>query len=79
MNVMTIIGIVLIVVGVIGLIFGGIAYSSKTNEIDIGSFKVQAKEKSQFPLSPVVSGAVATVGVALVIVGRARKRKGNSI
>ncbi len=75
MNTLTIIGIVLIVLGAIGLIYGGITSSSKTNVIDIGSFKVQADEKQQLPLSPIVSGAAASIGVALVIVGRSKRRK----
>jgi len=76
MNRLAIIGIVLIVLGAIGLIYGGIIYTSKTNVINIGDFKIEAYEKQHLPLSPIVSGAVASIGVALVIVGRGKRKSG---
>jgi hypothetical protein len=76
MNTLSIIGIILIILGAIGLIYGGITYTSKTNVLNIGDFKIEANEKQQLPLSPIVSGAVASLGIALVIVGRNRRKTG---
>ena len=78
MNTLTIVGIVLIIVGAVGLIYGGITYTDKTNVVNIGDFKIEANEKRQLPLSPIVSGAVASIGVALVIIGRSRRKTDQS-
>jgi len=78
MNSLTIIGIILIVLGAVGLIYGGITYTNKTNVLNIGDLKIEANEKRQLPLSPIVSGAVAGLGVALVIVGRSRRKTDQS-
>lgn len=70
MNVMTIVGVVLIVLGAVGLIYGGITYSSKTSVVDLGSLKIQADQKQQISLPPILSGVAVVVGIALVVVGR---------
>ncbi len=68
-----IIGVILIVVGAVGLIYGGITYSSHTSTLDFGGVKIQADQKHQIPLPPIVSGVVLVAGVIVVLVGR-RKR-----
>ena len=73
MKVWTIVGVTLIVIGAVGLIYGGITYSSRTNTLDFGSLKIQANEKQQLPLSPFVSGGILVTGIVVVLAGR-RKR-----
>jgi len=77
MSTTTVIGIVLIALGAVGLIYGGITYTTSSNVLDMGGMHVQVDEKKQVPLSP-IAGAVAVVaGVILVVVGR-RKHGGGS-
>ncbi len=72
----TLIGIILIVVGAIGLIYGGITYTSKKDVVDFGGVKVQAETKEQIPLSPILGGTAVIAGVILVVVGQRRTPRG---
>ena len=72
MNTLTLIGIILIVLGAVGLIYGGITYTSKKDVVDIGALKIQVDKKESIPLPPILGAAAVAVGVALVIVGRRR-------
>lgn len=72
----TLIGIVLIVIGAIGLIYGGITYTSKKDVVDFGSVKVQTETKEQIPLSPILGGTAVIAGVILVVFGQRRPSRG---
>ena len=78
MNIMTIIGIILVVLGVVGLIYGGITYTSSKNVVDVGSMHVQVDQTRQIPLSPIAGAAAVAVGVILIIVGRRRPARGGA-
>jgi hypothetical protein len=77
MNVMTIIGIILIVLGVVGLIYGGITYTSSKDVVDLGAVKLQVDQQKQIPLSPIFGAGAVAVGVILMLVGRRRKASGS--
>jgi hypothetical protein len=70
MNTLTLIGIILIVLGAVGLIYGGVTYISKKDVVDIGALKIQVDQKEHIPMPPIVGAAAVAVGVVLVIVGR---------
>lgn len=70
MNILTIIGIILIVLGVAGLIYGGITYTSSKNVLDVGSMHIQIDQKKQIPMSPIAGVAGAAIGVVLILIGR---------
>lgn len=72
MRIMTVIGIALIALGVIGLIYGGITYTSSENVVDMGSMHVQVDRTKHIPFSPIAGAAAVTVGVILMLVGRRR-------
>jgi uncharacterized membrane protein YidH (DUF202 family) len=79
MNIITIIGIILIGLGVVGLIYGGITYTSTKNVIDMGSVHLQVDQKKEIPLSPIAGAAAVAVGVILMIVGRRRSSSGSAL
>jgi hypothetical protein len=67
-----ILGIVLIVVGLVGIIFGGIQYDRKRTAVDLGPVDFQVTERKTIPVPP-IAGAVALVaGVAMMFVGGKR-------
>jgi Na+-transporting methylmalonyl-CoA/oxaloacetate decarboxylase gamma subunit len=66
-------GIVLIVLGILGFVFGGIAFTRKETVADIGPIEIQATEKECIPIAPIASGAAVVAGLVLVLAG-ARKR-----
>ena len=76
MNTLTLIGIILIVLGGVGLIYGGITYTSKKDVVDFGSVKIKTESKEQIPLSPILGGTAVVVGIVLVIVGQRRSPRG---
>ena len=70
---MRIVAIVLIVVGIIALAYGGISYTRREKVLDIGPIEATAERRETIPLPPVL-GAAALVGgvVLLVVAGRRR-------
>jgi hypothetical protein len=70
MKVMTIVGIVLIVLGAAGLIYGGITYTSSKDVVDVGSLHLQVDQQKHIPLSPIAGAGAIAVGVVLILVGR---------
>ena len=64
------IGIVLIVLGIVALIFGGISYTKKENVFDVGPIHATAEHKKTIPLPPLL-GAVSLIGgVILLVAGK---------
>jgi uncharacterized membrane protein len=73
MKPLTIVGIILIVLGVIALAYQGITYTTKERVVDIGPLKVDKEKEKTIPLPPVLGGVAVAAGVVLMIVG-ARSR-----
>jgi hypothetical protein len=73
MKPLSIAGLVLIVLGLGALAYGGITYKTRETVIDIGPIRATADQERTFPLPP-VAGIVAVVGgIALLMTGT-RKR-----
>lgn len=64
------IGLVLIVLGIIGLTYGGISWTRKDKVVDIGPIEVTADKHESVPLSPIAGGLCLAAGVALVFSAR---------
>ena len=72
MKAATVVGIVLIIVGIVALAYQGISYTTKDKVVDLGPLKVEAKHEKTIPLPPIVGVAALIGGVVLVAVS-ARK------
>lgn len=72
MRVMTIVGIVLIVMGLIGLVYGGITYTSREEKVDAGPLRITVDEEHRLPLSPIFGGISLLAGIVLLLAGRKR-------
>ena len=70
---MKIAGIVLIVIGIIALAYGGITYTTREKVLDIGPIEATAERQQTIPLPPLLGGLALAGGVALLIVGSRRK------
>ena len=79
MKPIVIIGTVLIVLGAVGLIYGGITYTSKRNVVDLGPIEVQVDQKKEIPLPPILGGAAVAVGIVLVFAGRRGMSRGRAV
>jgi hypothetical protein len=71
MSAVKIIGIVLIVAGVLGLVYGSFSYTKETHQAKLGPVELQVKEKETVNV-PVWAGvgAIAIGAVLLLVPGR---------
>ena len=67
MKVGTLVGLILIVLGAIGLIYGGITYTKKRDTVGLGPIEVTTTQKETVPISPIVGGVLLVAGLALVV------------
>jgi uncharacterized membrane protein YidH (DUF202 family) len=65
----TIVGILLIVVGIIGFVAGGFSFTHEKKDVDMGPVQIQHKQTKTVPISPILSAVALVGGVGLVIVG----------
>ena len=68
----TIIGILLIVVGVVGFALGGFSFTHKEKVLDVGPIEAHADKKESLPVPPIL-GALALVGGVVLLVTSARR------
>lgn len=66
---MKIVGILLIVLGIVALIWGGISYTREETLVDIGPIEATAETRETIPLPPVLGGLALIGGIALLIAG----------
>jgi hypothetical protein len=66
---MTIVGVVLILLGLAALVYQGVAYTSRETVVDIGPLHATADREKTLPLPPVVGIAALAGGVVLLIAG----------
>jgi len=69
----TVIGLVLIVIGIIGFAVGGVSFTHEKKAVDLGPVQIDKKEKESIPIPPILSAVALVGGIGLVIVG-ARSR-----
>jgi hypothetical protein len=69
----TIIGAILIVIGIIGFAVGGFSFTHEHQDAKIGPLDIEHKQTSTVPIPPILSGIALVGGIALVVVG-ARSR-----
>jgi hypothetical protein len=62
-------GIILIVLGLFGLAWGGFTYTTREKVVDIGPIHATRDEKHNVPLPP-IAGAAALVGGIVLLVAR---------
>ena len=72
MKLASLVGILLIVVGVIGLAVGGINYTRREKVIDIGPIQATAEKHERIPVSPIAGGLALAAGVVLLVAGNRR-------
>jgi hypothetical protein len=70
---MRVLGLVLIVLGIIGLAWGGITYTRRRDTVSLGPISATVQQKETFPISPVVGGVALLVGIGLLVAGGKRR------
>jgi hypothetical protein len=77
MNVATLVGLLLIILGAVAPIFEGISWTKRRESIQVGPIGATVEERETIPLSPVLGGVALVAGVALVVAGRRGRRQGS--
>jgi uncharacterized membrane protein YpjA len=72
MNAMKMLGIVLLVGGILGLVYGGFTYTKETHETTIGPIVLSVKDKETVNV-PIWAGVGAIVIGGLLLVSGSRK------
>ncbi len=63
-------GIILIVVGLFGLAWGGLTYTTRERVVDIGPIHASRDKNHTIPLPPMTGFLALIGGVALVVAGK---------
>lgn len=66
---MKIIGIVLVVLGILGLAYGGITWTTSEKVVDLGPLQVTHDKTRSLPLPPIAGGVCLIAGVVLLVSG----------
>lgn len=64
------IGIVLIVLGLLGVAYGGLTYTTKETVVDLGPIEATRDKKHTLPVPPVVGGLALLGGVVLLVTNK---------
>ena len=67
-----VVGIVLILLGIVGLSYNRITYTSKEKIVEIGPITATAEKEKSIPVSPVLGGLALAAGIGLIAVGYKR-------
>lgn len=73
MKTYTLIGIILIVIGVFAFAYHGFTYTTTEKVVDLGPLHVTAEKQKTIPLPPIIGGIALAGGVVLLVMGN---RKG---
>ena len=72
MKINTLLGIILIVVGIMAFAYQGITYTTREKVVDLGPVHMTAERTRTLPLTPIV-GAIALVGGIVLLVTGSKK------
>ena len=70
MKTYTMIGIILIVIGIIAFAYQGISFTTREKVVDLGPIQMTADKTRTIPLPPIVGGIALVGGIVLLVVGR---------
>ena len=65
-------GIILIVLGLVGLVWGGFSYTTREKVVDIGPIHATREKTHNIPLAPIGGALALAGGIVLLVVGRKR-------
>jgi hypothetical protein len=72
MKPIAIVGIVLIIIGVIALAYGGFSFTTSEKVAEVGPLRIEKDKTRTVPLPPILGGAALAGGIVLLIVGARR-------
>ena len=73
MKPITMVGILLVVLGVLALAFQGFNYNRQETVVNMGPMHVTTETHERLPLPPILGGLALAGGVVLLVVGAKQK------
>jgi hypothetical protein len=70
MKAKSIVGIVLILIGVVALAYQGFTYTTREKAVDLGPIQITAEKEHTVPLPPILGVAALVGGIVLLVTGR---------
>ena len=70
---MRILGIILIIAGALGLLYGGFSYTRRRDTVRVGPLSATVEQRESVPIPPILGGIAVVAGIALLLVGRKKK------
>jgi uncharacterized membrane protein YidH (DUF202 family) len=67
-----VVGVLLIIIGIVGLAYGGFSFTRKEKVLDVGPIEASADKKESLPVPPIL-GALAIVGGVVLLASSARR------
>ena len=71
---MKLVGIILIVAGIAGVVYGGFSYTSRKRAVDLGPVQIDKTEHHSVPIPPLL-GVVAIVAGGVLVFSGANKNR----
>lgn len=68
---MKLVGVALVILGLVGVIYGGIRWTHQEKVLDLGPVEVTHDKTNSIPIPP-IAGAICLVAGTLILAGRAR-------
>ncbi len=62
-------GVLLIILGVAAMIYGGFNFSTKKNVVDAGPIQINKTEHHSVPIPPILGGVCVIGGIVLLVMG----------
>jgi uncharacterized membrane protein len=66
----SVVGLILIVLGVVALAYQGFSYTTEKKAVDMGPIQINKKENHNVPLPPILGGVAIVGGLVLVVLGQ---------
>jgi uncharacterized membrane protein YidH (DUF202 family) len=63
-------GVVLVLLGLVGLLYGGFTWTRKEKVVDIGPVEVTADKHERLAIPPIAGGLLVVAGVGLLVLRR---------
>ena len=68
MKTATVVGILLIILGIVGFTVGGFSFTHEKKDVDMGPIQLSHKQTKSVPIPPLLSAVSLVAGVGLVVV-----------
>ncbi len=66
------VAVVLIVLGIVGLAYGGLSWTRRDTIVDAGPIELTADKTERMPIPPLAGGLLLVAGVVLLVKGGRR-------